>query len=250
MTEARYDSVADFYEAGWADSYDDPVSAALLDLVGPVAGLAVLDVACGHGRITRELARRGGHVVGVDISAMLIEKAEDAQRAEPLAIRYLRGDIASAEALEGMSFDAVVCSFGLSDIDDLDSSVATIAGVLRTGGRFVFSILHPCFPGGQGVSGSWPSGGDYYDEVWWLADGALSTLRRQVGANHRMLSTYLNLLRRHGLWLDQVVEPNPPPEWADQRPDAAGFPVFLVARCVKTDAPGITEHHTKSAKQF
>lgn len=58
MTPARYDAVADFYVSGF-DSTDDQVSAALLDLLGPVAGLRVLDVACGHGRLTRELARRG-----------------------------------------------------------------------------------------------------------------------------------------------------------------------------------------------
>ena len=33
-------------------------------------------------------------------------------------------------------------------------------------------------------------------------------LRRQVGANHRMLATYLNTFRRHGLWLDRSMSPN------------------------------------------
>jgi 2-polyprenyl-3-methyl-5-hydroxy-6-metoxy-1,4-benzoquinol methylase len=72
MVLARYDAVADFYVSGF-DSADDPASAALLDLLGPVAGLRVLDAACGHGRITRELARRGADVVGIDISGNLIK---------------------------------------------------------------------------------------------------------------------------------------------------------------------------------
>ena len=58
MTPARYDAVADFYVSGF-DSTGDPATQALLDLLGPVAGLRVLDVACGHGRITRELAGAG-----------------------------------------------------------------------------------------------------------------------------------------------------------------------------------------------
>jgi SAM-dependent methyltransferase len=80
MTQARYDAVADFYVSGF-DSVDDPATRGLLDLLdlldllGPVAGLRVVDVACGHGRITRELARRGAHGAGIDISGQLIGKA-------------------------------------------------------------------------------------------------------------------------------------------------------------------------------
>jgi SAM-dependent methyltransferase len=236
MSEARYDSVADFYEAGWSDRYDDPVTTALFDLLGPVEDRRVLDAACGHGRITRELARRGAQVVGVDISAALIEKAEAAERAEPLGIRYLHADISSTRALDGAGFAAATCSFGLSDIDDLDGAVRTVERVLEPGGSFVFSILHPCFPGGGEVSGSWPSAGRYLDEGWWVADGTRSTLRRQVGANHRTLSTYVDVLRRHGLWLDQVAEPGPPVDWGDE--DAARYPVFLVVRCVTRDGAG------------
>jgi ubiquinone/menaquinone biosynthesis C-methylase UbiE len=49
MTQARYDAVADLYIRGF-DSTGDSVSLALLGLLGPVTGLRVLDVACGHGR--------------------------------------------------------------------------------------------------------------------------------------------------------------------------------------------------------
>jgi ubiquinone/menaquinone biosynthesis C-methylase UbiE len=233
MVGARYDAIADFYEAGWSDSVDDPASVALLDLLGAVAGLRVLEVACGHGRITRELARHGADVVGVDISAALIRKAELAEDEQPLGIRYIHADAASQEWWDGAPFDRVVCNFGLSDIDDLDRTVAGIGRALRQTGCFVFSILHPCFAGGQNVSGAWPPTGRYYDEGWWSADGALSTLRQQVGANHRTLSTYVNILRRNDLWLDEVVEPMPSLEWTAQRADAARFPVFLAARCVR-----------------
>src|SRR6478752_9080119 len=107
MADARYDAVADFYEAGWADALADPVVVALLDLLGPVAGLSVLDVACGHGRITAELARRGAEPVGVDISAALLAKAAPGPR-------YLHGDVSAPGVLDvlgDVSFDAAVCSF-------------------------------------------------------------------------------------------------------------------------------------------
>jgi 2-polyprenyl-3-methyl-5-hydroxy-6-metoxy-1,4-benzoquinol methylase len=240
--EARYDAVADFYAAGWAGG-DDPVSVSLAVLTGDVAGRRVLEIACGHGRITRELARQGAAVTGVDISGAMIANAESAEREKPLGIQYVRADVADPALLPGEVFDVVVCSFGLSDIDDLDGTLANTHRLLRQDGVFAFSILHPCFAGGADVSGSWPSGGTYYDERWWQADGSLSTLRQQVGANHRSLSTYLNSLRRHGLLLDEIAEPAPAAEWAATRPDAARFPVFLVARCLNRDK----EHVAHSA---
>lgn len=229
---ARYDAVADFYRVGFPDTYEDPAIAAFFDVTGEVAGLDVLDVACGHGRITRELARRGGRATGIDISALLIQQAQAIERADPLGVRYLTGDASSPGGrLPDGVFDMAVCCFGLSDIDDCDGALATVARCLRPAGRFVFSILHPCFPGGGDVSGSWPSHGSYYDEGRWTADGARSTLRSQVGANHRMLSTYISGLARHRLELQVLREPAPPPDWTRSAPEAARHPVFLVASC-------------------
>jgi SAM-dependent methyltransferase len=238
-SEARYDNVADFYAAGLGDDDDDPISVSLTALTGDVAGRRVLEIACGHGRITRKLARAGAAVTGVDVSGAMIAKAESAEREEPLGIRYIRADAAAPGLLRGEVFDVAVCSFGLSDIDDLDGTLANTHRLLRRDGVFAFSILHPCFAGGAHVSGSWPSDGTYYDERWWRADGSLSTLRQQVGANHRSLSTYVNSLRRHGLVLDELAEPAPAAEWAAKRPDAARFPVFLVARCLNREQEGV-----------
>jgi SAM-dependent methyltransferase len=252
MAEARYDAVADFYATAF-DELDEPASAALLDLLGPPAGLQVLDIACGHGRLTRELARRGAVVTGADISGALIGRARAAERAEPLGISYLHADVAALAALRpaeqdrdepdlsgpgGTGFDAVTCNFGLSDIDDLDGAVAAVSAALRPSGWFVSSILHPCFPGVPGVSASWPPAAGYHDEGFWTADADLSPLRRQVGANHRMVSTYLNTLRRHGLWLDQMSEPAPAEQWSRRRPGADRVPVYLAARCLKAAVPG------------
>ena len=229
---ARYDAIADVYAAEFV-SADDPVSTALLDLAGPVAGLRVLDIACGHGRVSRELARRGAQVTGLDISARLLGLAAQAEQQHPLGITYLLADIAAWPGPEA-DFDVATCRFGLSDIDDLDGCAKSVARALRPGGRLAISILHPCFGGGVNVSGSWPAGLTYYHEQRWTADAALSTLRRVVGASHRTLSTYLNTLRRHGLTLDELAEPAPPPGWAAARPDAARQPLYLVARFVRS----------------
>jgi ubiquinone/menaquinone biosynthesis C-methylase UbiE len=231
---ARYDEVADFYEIGHPDSYDTEPELSLFHLAGPVMGLRLLDLACGHGRIARELARRGARVIGIDISEALLAKARAADDRDPLGIAYVHADAASPRALDGEVFDGVVSSFGLSDIDDLDGALATVARVLNPGAYFVFSILHPCFPGRRpNVSAAWPPDAGYYREGWWASDASLSTLRQKVGANHRMLSTYMNALNRHALTIEQIAEPEPSQDWLDAVRIADPVPVFLVCRCRK-----------------
>jgi 2-polyprenyl-3-methyl-5-hydroxy-6-metoxy-1,4-benzoquinol methylase len=188
-------------------------------------------MACGTGLVAREIARRGASVVGIDLSRALLARAEDEERRNPLGINYVLADACEPTALAGRKFDIVVSNFGLSDIDDLDAVSRAISVVLGPGGRFVFSILHPCFGGFGEVSGSWPSHATYYDETWWRADGSQSTLRAQVGANHRTLSTYLNTLAQHSLRLETLAEPRPEPNWREDRPEAAVQPVYLVASC-------------------
>ena len=230
MVQARYDAVAGFYISGF-DSVDDSVSAALLDLLGPV-GLRVLDVA-GHGRITRELSERGADVTGVDISASLIRKARETEQNEPLGIRYIHADVTAPGLLGNDQFDRVTCSFGLSDIDDLDGAIAAISAALRPRGCFRLLDLASVLCRGEGLHlGLLANRRKLLRRGNWTAQEALSTLRRQVGANHRMLSTYLNALRRHSLWLDKIAEPLPAPDW-DQAHDAYRKPVFLVARSIK-----------------
>jgi 2-polyprenyl-3-methyl-5-hydroxy-6-metoxy-1,4-benzoquinol methylase len=225
-SESRYDEVAEAYEAVFGDRVDDPATAALLDLVGDVAGTRFLDVPCGSGRLARELARRGASVIGVDLSHALIERARLIETQQPLGIGYLQADAAAPDLLAGEVFDIVACNYGLSDVDDLDGFLATVTRVLRPAGLFVFSILHPCFPGvAETVSPAWPPGG-YYDERWWRAEGAASDLRREVGSNHRMLSTYVNRLLSAGLVVEALAEPDPP--W---QLGTVAAPMFLAGRC-------------------
>src|SRR5687768_9884691 len=229
---ARYDAVVEFYPEFAPDMYDDPPMAALLQLIGDVMNFQLLDLACGHGRLTRELARRGAHVIGVDISAALLGIARTREMKYPLHVSYIQADAASL-ALEDTMFDCVTCSFGLSDIDDLEGAVATVARVLRPGGFFAFSLLHPCFPGWESkqAAPSWSPERGYYAEGWWRPSSPAHGLRLRVGANHRMLSTYLNTFARHQLVMEEIAEPPPPSDWLTEPPHNGPVPIYLVGRC-------------------
>lgn len=229
-TRARWDAVADRYDAYAADQVADRGTAALMELTGEVAGLRVLDLACGQGRIARELTRRGASVVGVDIAAELLERALAREHEAPLGIRYQMLDAAGPDALRGERFDAVTCNHGLADIDDLDGALDTVARVLRPGGWFAFSILHPCFPGWPAADApsSWPKGSGYFEEGWWLATNA--GWRGAVGSNHRTLATYVNALAGRGLSIERFVEVPFGPQWLALDPDRDEVPLFLAAR--------------------
>jgi hypothetical protein len=127
----------------------------------------------------------------------------------PLGIEYIEGDVATTDWWDGSPFDGVVCEMALMDIDDLDGTLRTAATVLRGGGWFGFSIVHPCYPGGAGTASglpSWPPDAGYSREGWWSNDGDVG-IRARVGANHRMLSTYLNSTISAGFAFEEFCEP-------------------------------------------
>jgi 2-polyprenyl-3-methyl-5-hydroxy-6-metoxy-1,4-benzoquinol methylase len=229
MNVARYDAVVETY-APTDDELSRPVAGDLLDLAAVQPGEMALDLACGDGLVAREMARRGANVTGLDLSRALVDRARLLEVKTPLGIIYVHADAAVTDFVDA-SFDLITCHFGLSDIDDLDGTVTNVSRWLKPGGRFVFSILHPCFGGGDGADPSWPPWSTYHDERWWRARGEASTLRRAVGSNHRTLSTYANQLVANGLSIEMMREPVAEQSWMEMRPSAARQPVYLVVRC-------------------
>jgi len=215
---ARYDEFAEWYEQWIGDA--PSLIAAQDGLLPPVAGARVLDLACGQGRMSRYLARRGADVLGVDVSAAMLSKA---RAAGPAGITYLCADVTRAPTWwDGRPFDGCTCELALMDIDDLAGALATVAAVLRPGGWFVASVMHPCFPGNGRGQSSWPPGGGYEREGWWTSPGHNPEgVRIRVGATHRKLSTILNALHDAGLEAERFAEP----------PAPVPVPTYLLWRC-------------------
>jgi SAM-dependent methyltransferase len=209
---ARYDVIADWYPT-WVGDGEGIIAEGVGGLLpATLDGERVLDVACGHGRAARGLARRGATVVGVDVSAKLIAMARAREAADPRGIVYHAADVAHPETWwSGVPFDGAVCEMAMMDIDDLPGAVNAVATTLRHGGWFVISMVHPCFPGNDVGLSSWPPGRTYFDEGRWTSpehnpDGA----RIRVGSSHRTVSTYANTLIDAGLAIERVVEPQAP----------------------------------------
>ncbi len=105
--------------------------------IGP--GMTCLDVGCGGGDVTLELARRvgpHGRVVGVDIDAGKLELARAEAAARPVGnVEYRAIDIRSESAGEG--YDLVYARFLLSHLAEPERVVAALAAHLRPGGRVI-----------------------------------------------------------------------------------------------------------------
>ena len=118
---------------------------AFLAIIGDLRGRQVLDAGCGDGYNTRILARAGAHLTGVDLSARMIELAQEEERGAPLGIRYARASYTNLTLFADATFDAVVSFMAMMDGPRFDLAMAECLRVLRPGGRLAFSITHPCF---------------------------------------------------------------------------------------------------------
>jgi 2-polyprenyl-3-methyl-5-hydroxy-6-metoxy-1,4-benzoquinol methylase len=210
--KARYDQIAEWYVT-WVGTFEHEAGLICDAGVGVMAdrldGQRWLDVACGSGRTSRELARRGATVVGVDLSEQLIAVARAENGAEPLAVTHKAADItALGDWWDGAPFDGAACEMAIMDIDDLGGTVAAVSTVVRSGGAFVVSLVHPCFPGDAAGLSSWPPDLGYAAEGYWSSAGHNPDgVRIRVGSSHRMLATYLNTFLGAGFVLEKAYEP-------------------------------------------
>ncbi|HEY7030407.1 MAG TPA: class I SAM-dependent methyltransferase [Thermomicrobiales bacterium] len=234
-----YDEIAEWYDdwVGTQSLSEDPSFRVVEALMGEIAGQPICDLACGQGRVSRYLADLGARVVGVDLSARLLEIARRYERAEPRGIAYLQADAQKLDGIAGGSFGGVVCYMALMDIPALAPTLGEVARILRPGGWFVFAILHPCFHTARSGELASPEGwlrtvGGYFEETWWRSDTRTGPPGR-VGSYHRTLSTYVDALHEAGLMLERVREPRFTGSQAERRPIWAEVPATVVARCRK-----------------
>ena len=117
-------------------------------LLGLCEGETVLDVACGNGNFARRMAELGAEVLGFDVSETMIEMARAHGSRGPGRIEYRVIDASDAEAIRSLGrrhFDAAVCTMAMMDMPRISPMLSALDHVLKPGGRFVFSVLHPCF---------------------------------------------------------------------------------------------------------
>jgi ubiquinone/menaquinone biosynthesis C-methylase UbiE len=202
---ARYDGLADWYDAEFAQTGSGLAARAIaLRLLGEPTG-RLLDVGCGTGAHTLAFAEAGWEVTGVDVST------DQLRLAEGRGLDVLRTDARSLP-FDDDTFDAAVSIFTHTDMDDFAAAVHETARVLRRGGAFVYVGVHPCFVGphafvhDRDVPQLHPG---YRDASFRIDAPGISSdgVRARVGAWHLPLGRFIHCFLDAGLGLERLEEP-------------------------------------------
>ena len=242
MEISKYDGIARWYDELRRDDsvslVDNLVFPYVFSLIEPNKKPYVCDLACGQGKLSRFLAQQGAQVLGVDISANLLDIAKKYEKTKPLGITYLLDNAEKLSKLNDLEFEGVVCHMALMDISDLDATYRAVFRVLKRSGWFAFSITHPCFESPHAKWGKTHTGEikreifEYFQERFWRSRNP-NGMRGQMGAHHRKLSTYINLLIQAGFTITQMIEPQATKEELSWVPGYAVTPAFLILQARK-----------------
>jgi 2-polyprenyl-3-methyl-5-hydroxy-6-metoxy-1,4-benzoquinol methylase len=182
-------------------------------LAGDVAGRRVLDLGCGEGAYSRELARRGARVTGIDGSSRLIDAARQRARDAGLGVDY---DCLNANALDGIAdgtFDLIVASMVMMNVEDYAGAIHEAYRALAPGGALCMSMTHPCFSapvsdwvGGKGRRAQHFAVDRYFERIAW-EDRIAPSFRTPTLRRHRPLEDYMTGAINAGFLLREFHEP-------------------------------------------
>ena len=208
----------------------------MLKFIGDVKGQKVLDLGCGEGGYSRELAKRGAQLVSVDCSAKAVAYATAFANEEYLCIEHFVRYSNDLFDIESEQFDLVLCSMMLMDCEDFEGTLREAVRVLKPNGRLFASVLHPCFDGNhESGIGRQGIGVDrqvvvmnYFEPKEWEAPlwgGTIPVIWR-----HRTMEEYVKAFLKAGLTIVDLNEPRPTEEQAQMSVAMAWLrkiPLFL-----------------------
>jgi SAM-dependent methyltransferase len=135
----------------------------VIDTMNLAPGAQVLDLGCGYGRHAMELAARGYHVVGLDLSPPLLVRGGEEAHRRGLTINFVCGDMRELDFEN--QFDGAYClfsTFGYFDDETNKKTLQNVARALKPHGKVLVEILNRDY-----VIQDLPT------RVWWEGDGCV-----------------------------------------------------------------------------
>jgi 2-polyprenyl-3-methyl-5-hydroxy-6-metoxy-1,4-benzoquinol methylase len=199
-----------------------------------LAGMRVLDLACGQGVLCRQLAAHGAKVTGIDAAPALLEAARRREKEAPAGVQYVEADVTKLSPLPSplspSSFDAVTMILSIQNVTPLSPIWQACHAALVPGGRLVIAMMHPCFRVLRKSGWHWDEATavqtrtvtDYLTSS--KAEIQMKPGEASVGGAgvtttsfHRPLQAYVNTLSNAGLLIDHMSE------WPSHRKPPAGI---------------------------
>ncbi len=122
------------------DRLIDPLGRVAIDTAAPSPGEQVLDVGCGTGQTTVQIADRvkpRGSVLGLDASAVMLSAARLRPHARTAKVHFLEADAQTVD-FSSTSFDLVFSRFGVMFFTDPEAAFSNLRRGLEPGGRLTF----------------------------------------------------------------------------------------------------------------
>ena len=198
----------------------------------PPPGRVTLDIGCGEGRLSRDLAARGHRLVGIDPSPKVIAAARELSP----ELEFVEADAADLP-LADEAVDLAVAFLSLQDIDDMQGAVREAARVLEVGGRFAVAVVHPINSGCE-LDREHPETRlvmteDYFDRRRYRDEIVRDGLEMTFESRHWTFEDYCDAILSAELQIEKVREITDPED-----PRLSRYPLFLHLLAAKAAQPG------------
>ncbi len=208
--------------SGWYSGYmgkeggdyqRDLVFPGAMHLLAPKKTGFYLDLACGQGAFTKQLALKCFKVDGLDAAPSLIDQAK---RNAPKNAKFTVDDATNfAHLFPQDSLDGIVCNLAIQNIDPLGPVFSDASRILKPGGAFVLTMNHPAFRQPRQSGWGWDEERklQYRRVDKYMSEYEMpiimhpgSDQSEKTYSYHRPISIYINELAKFGFIVEALEE--------------------------------------------
>jgi 2-polyprenyl-3-methyl-5-hydroxy-6-metoxy-1,4-benzoquinol methylase len=126
------------------EHYDRLITDFIMETLGLKKGDSILDIACGAGDQSVELAKRGLNVTAFDLAEVLIDAAKETAKSSDVSVNFYAGDMRAMD--HKSQFDAAILlshSFGFFDHEENKKVLKGVHAALKKDGCFLLDLMNP-----------------------------------------------------------------------------------------------------------